>query len=388
VSALGLIVAVVVAGAGAGDADGNATANATPTPTSTSTPTATANANPTEPLSPALPPLPRGEGEKEAPEASSAWFDRSHSFVSDRLLQAVGWFDDLFADGGHVEFEHNGSQLFLRQELRFEDAPRVAPRTDLRLDLRLPQLGNRFERLHLVVYAQRVAQDLADRVGTLRGGTSGQVTAPAGDPTQGSAELRYDLLRALGAAADVGAGVHVDLPPGGYLRTRLRSTFGVAPRTVARLTESGFYDTFQGFGTAMRGELEHEVAAATLLRLDGVAAVSGATRSWEWGGELSALRALGPASAVGVGAALLGHGRGGPTIDTYRLSTRLRASAFRRWLAFEVEPEVAWPLDAITLQRRRAVAASFRVEVQFGAGAANAASPLAPGGVPGMRDTP
>lgn len=348
--------------------------------TSHETATATAPPTPTSTLTPPTPPAAASDLE--------SLLDRSHDAVTRELADAIGWFDDFFADDERREFERNDSALLLRQELRVEDAPRLAPRTDLRLDLRLPQLGERFRRWHVVVYAQTVANGVAQDLASLvpfRGGAAGPALADPGDPSQGSAELRLDLVRALLAHVDVGGGVHIDLPPGGYVRMRLRSTFGLAPRTLGRVTASAFYDSAQRLGTATHGAVEHRLGAATLLRLDGVASVTGVSRGWEWGGQASALRALDARYAVGASAGLLGHGGGGATIDTYRVATRLRAQAWRDWFYVEVEPEVAWPLDALTLARHRVFAVTFRLDVQFGASAARPPD-VAP--VQGARDTP
>ena len=309
-------------------------------------------------------------GATDVPDATSpppeTWFDRSHSAVSNGIVEAIGWFDHFFADRDHLEYERNGSTLLLRQELRLEDTPRIAPAFDVRIDLRLPQLGSRFERWHVVVYAQHVAEDVANRIASLGGGGAGPALAQTGDPGQSAAELRYDLASALLARVDVGGGVHIQIPPGGYLRTRLRSSFAVAPRWIAHLAQSGFYDSFQRFGTSSHAELEHHLAEGTLLRWDGVAFVTQVSRGWEWGSEVSALHALGPSHALALTAGFVGHGRGGPVVDRYRVSSRLRAGIFRRWLFVELEPEVAWPLDAITLVRQRVLALSFRVDVLFG----------------------
>src|SRR6266542_6480983 len=50
-----------------------------------------------------------GEGDLSGTSAptnsdSDSWLDRSHAAVSQGLLDAIGWFDDFFADEGHLEF--------------------------------------------------------------------------------------------------------------------------------------------------------------------------------------------------------------------------------------------------------------------------------------------
>jgi hypothetical protein len=303
-----------------------------------------------------------------ARRAAGGWLDRSHAAISHGLVDAVSWFDHFFGDGEHHEFEGNGSAVLVRQELRLEGGPRATPRVDARLDLRMPQLGERFERLHVVVYAESVARDVANGIVSLRDGLAGPARGEAGsDAAGGAAELRFDLVHALFSQADVGAGVHLDLPPGGYVRARLRSAFGVAPRTVARFTEMAFLDTIQRLGVTGHGQLEHQLAPLTLLRADAVAGVAQTSRGWEWGSELSALHALTPTTALGASAGFSGHGQGGAAIDTWRIATKARAQAFRSWVFVEVEPEVAWPRDPLSGARSRVVAVSLRLDVQFSA---------------------
>ncbi|MFL5270541.1 MAG: hypothetical protein ACJ79E_00515 [Anaeromyxobacteraceae bacterium] len=284
-----------------------------------------------------------------------------------RLVGAISWFDHFFADGEYHEFEHNASSLLMRQELRMESGPRAVPRVYARLDLHLPQLGERFQHLHVVVYAQSFARDVADAVLSVRDRLAGPPRNDVAEGAGGAAELRLDLLHAFFAHADVGGGLRLELPPGAYVRARLRSTLRVAPRTAARFTELAFLDTIQRLGASAHGQLEHQLDAATLLRADAVASVAQTSRGWEWGGELSGLRALTSTTALGLSAGFSGHGQGGPVVDTWRLATRLRAEAFRRWVYVEAEPELAWPLDLLTRSRRRVLAVTVRLDVQFSA---------------------
>ncbi|MFL5262600.1 MAG: hypothetical protein ACJ79L_09420 [Anaeromyxobacteraceae bacterium] len=368
-SAAALVLAALLSVAADATADADATPCVPPERSeaeSKGEPPATATAADPDPA-PSRDDILDADGTVDAGRDAGGWLDRSHAALAKGFVDAVSWFDHFFGDGEHHEFEGNGSALLLRQELRLEGGPRAIPRVDARLDLRMPELGHRFERLHVVVYAQSVARDVANAIVSPRDGLAGPARGEAGDAAGGAAELRLDLVHALLSQADVGAGVHLQVLPGAYVRARLRSAFGVAPRTVARLTEMAFADTIQRLGVTAHGQLEHQLAPVTLLRADAVAGVAQTSRGWEWGSELSALHRLTPATALGASAGFAGHGQGGAAIDTWRVATKARAQVFRSWVFVEVEPEVAWPRDPLTGARPRVFAVSLRLDVQFSA---------------------
>jgi hypothetical protein len=68
--------------------------------------------------------------------------------------------------------------------------------------------------------------------------------------------------------------------------------------------------------------------------------------------------------------ALLGSASGasdaGAVVERWRVATRLRRDAFRRWIFLELEPEGTWTRP-VGGGRKRVLGLTFRVEVQFDA---------------------
>jgi hypothetical protein len=101
-----------------------------------------------------------------------------------------------------------------------------------------------------------------------------------------------------------------------------------------------------------------------VVRWRNVARTTQAVNGVTWGSELGVVKELAPTTAVAAGAGVAGLPGTGFTDDRYRAFTRMRWSSLRRWLYFEVEPEVFWARDLVG-DFRQGVASTVRVEINF-----------------------
>jgi hypothetical protein len=87
---------------------------------------------------------------------------------------------------------------------------------------------------------------------------------------------------------------------------------------------------------------------------------------------IAALHAFTPTAALAFGFDGVGSTGAAVGFDRYRAFVRLRRDLLRRWIFFEVEPEVAWPWTP-EHGRTQVYAVTFRLELQLeAAGAAEA----------------
>lgn len=301
-------------------------------------------------------PLPAGAGPTPFTLLEEdTWLDAGHALLGERVLGTIFALDRFFSDERDLEPERNRSFLRWRNDLRlaqYAGPPRY--RTGLRADLRFPGVSRWLDRLKLV-FTGETSDPLSTVFPDAR---------PADRARGADAELRYALLDTLRTHLDVGAGALFSWPPGGFGRLRFRAARPIGELGLVRFAEIGFWRSDVGFGETTELALERALLAGAALRLGGGATLSDRSHGLEWGSELSVIRQFGRAAIV-VGSGAWGATRPISEIDGWRVYTRFRQDFFRRWLFFELEPEVAWPLDRDVGSRPRTFAATFRMEVQF-----------------------
>jgi hypothetical protein len=300
-------------------------------------------------------------GPPPGPETPQGWLDLGHSLLAETALWPVVRLDRFFSDEREVDLDRPRSFVRLRNDLRLEDTGRVAYGVSLRADLTVPSLDRRLRRLRLTISGER-AEPLEGGLGP--GGPGGSEGLPAEPGGQASAGLRYLILDDLFTQTDAQAGVLTRLPPGVYARLRYRRQVPLGELLLARASASGFWQTDTGWGTREDLDLERRLSHRLLLRLANTGTVTERSRGLEWGSELSLLAAVSPRSAASLGAAALGASDAGAVVETWRLLARYRRDVLRRWIFVELEPEARWIRPAGG-GRRRVLALTLRLELQF-----------------------
>ncbi|WP_243338626.1 hypothetical protein [Anaeromyxobacter soli] len=335
------------------------------------------------PEAPGAPPPQPDEGPGapgERPAGGDNWLDASHAFIAERMLAPVIVFDRFFSDETELEAERSLSFVRWRNELKLRRGHPPSYTVGLRADLRLPGMNRVLDRLRFVVEGQT-----RDAISALLPSEGEEPTDAVGT---GGAELRVRVWEGLLAHGDLGAGFLLQLPPGGFVRARLRWAIPVGPLFLTRVATSGFWRTDTHLGTSLDAALERGIRRYALLRLSGSGRLTQRSRGVEWSSGLAALRAFSPTVAMSIGVGMEGTTRGRPSVDRYSASTRFRTDVYRRWLFFEVEPEVSWPWTP-ERGREREYALMLRLEVQFrgwdaprGQGMRRAPEPLEPADPP------
>jgi hypothetical protein len=310
---------------------------------------------------PLLPEAEAEERERPAPAAApEGWVDVSHEAVARGVFDVVEWFDRFFADDRRLEVGRSESFMSLQGALKFSSTGRVTPGYGIRLSATLPRLGSWLGRLRLVITG------VTPETQTPTSADPGSAPrAPGQTSPQASVEIRYDLVRARRTVVDLGTGILLGWPPHVFGRARLTHVEPLWEGALARLTPAAFWVAGEtGFGTATQVDLEQQLAAADRLRVSQAIGITQASAGWEGGTELVLYHALSPTSALLFSASWLGATQPYPYAKLYRLAVRLRRDFWRKWLFFQLEPEVTWPKDP-GLPRRREEALIFRLEVHF-----------------------
>ena len=306
------------------------------------------------------------------------WIDTGHAYIEQRLFYVVLHLDRFFADERDVDPERSRSFVRWRSAVRFaEDHGQLTVTTGVRATIALPALDQRLRRLRLVLAGgTREAVDAPSRPA----GTGAPLpTAEDEAIGPGDAGLRYFVWDAVATKLDFGAGALLEWPLGAYGRLRFRWVVPIGRVVLLRTVASAFWRTDLGFGTDATLELQRPIHRSLVVRLAGAGMRAEKSHGVEWSGELSlrmvltqrvaaqtAVEINGATDAVANAtdpATALPRAVRAAQLERIRLYARFRRDLYRRWLFFEVEPEIAWPWNPVR-GRYSAWGGTIRVEVQ------------------------
>ncbi|MBY5992987.1 hypothetical protein [Ferrimonas balearica] len=280
-------------------------------------------------------------------EAEQRWYDKAHNLLSTRAQGSALWFDDFFGPSDEADQASSHFRLRLQQRL-FERDPnefkvRVSasyylPRTEQRLKLLLES------------DADSELTEIRDEQSEDGGGGT-------------RAALRWTPLdyRVWDLSFDLGVKLSSGLDP--FARTRARYYHSLDERTVVKLSQELKIEAQDGWSETTRATLER-IHSDTGYRLHGRATYGEETEGMEWTTTLVRAERLTARSALATFLSFSGktHDEEEQS-EIIRLGANYRRNFLRKWLFYEVEPQMTWPrkYDYVTNLELR-----LTLEVQFG----------------------
>ncbi|GAB4171786.1 MAG: hypothetical protein Kow0020_06640 [Wenzhouxiangellaceae bacterium] len=284
-----------------------------------------------------------------------SWLDRTHAYLSRKLCEPAAWFDGFFGDPRALEETPVGSFFRVRNSLIWDQTKDFGHDIRVSANLSLPNVSDRIRLL--------VSRDEGDDPGQ---GTADDISRDADEDDQTRLGLRFLLGNRGRAQFDIDGTVKVS---GGGLnpraRARMRYTQGLSRDTLARWTQTVFWERKDGFGTTSRADWEWLPDALTLVRLTGRGTVSEDSDGVDWRTGLIGFRQLGRRTAIRSELGGIGHTDPDFEAEEWFVNFRFRRTFLRDWLFYELQPEHAWPLDPETGKRRSDWRFIFTIEIQF-----------------------
>jgi len=283
-----------------------------------------------------------------------SWLDRTHSYLSRKLCEPAAWFDGFFGSERAYEETPIGSFIRVRNSMVWDETENFGHEIRLSANISLPRVSDR-------------VRLLISRDESIEGdGSFDDDIGRGDDDEQTRLGLRF-LLSELGRT-QLDADATVKVNSGGLnprARGRLRHVRGLTDATLARWTQTVFWELDEGFGTISRADWEWLPDRLTLVRVTGRGTLSQDTDGIDWRTGLIGFRQLNRVSAVRSEIGAFGYTDPDPTIEEYFVNFRYRRSFLRDWLFFELQPEHAWPIDEETGRRRADWRFIFTLEIQF-----------------------
>ena len=329
-----------------------APAQPTPAPQPAAPPQPTAPPQPAEPA-PASPPP------QEEPGAIEKSIDETHEFLQRGILQQTIRLDNFFGEVKADSQRQTAYELRLRNSVRVEERGNLRFGTSVRLNARLSRIS---DRLRLAISGDREPEPFAPSLPEDPGNPGFNRTSQTTRVV--NTELRYGLVQTPATDIFLGAGFRVVLPPEAFLRSRYQHTHRFSDVALIRVAETFYTKNTDAIGETTELALERSLTPKYLLRWASTGTVSYETEGLEWGTELSLLHELSPRSAITVTGGVYGNTTVADVITNYRLATRYRRNFLRKWLFYEVEPEISWP-RAADGSFHTAYACTFLLEIVF-----------------------
>lgn len=290
---------------------------------------------------------------------TSNTFDETHDQFERDILERVIRIDNFFGNVNTGTQQKTGYQLRWRNSLRQDEGGKTTLGTSLWANLRLSRAS---ERLRLVFSGEKDTDPLSSSLPQDPGNPGFDRNSPSMRVV--NTELRYSLIDTSAMDMFLGAGVRLRIPTEAFLRTRFQYTYKIDDSSQLRLAETLFIKSSDRLGETTEVYLERLIDKKTLVRWANSGTYSHEIKGLEWGSELSLIRELSPRSGI----TLTGGGYGNTSIydgvGNYRTLVRYRRNFLRRWLFYEVEPEVAWQRRADGNFSSNA-ALTFRLEIMF-----------------------
>jgi hypothetical protein len=285
--------------------------------------------------------------------------DVVHASLERGILRQEIRFDNFFGDVHSENLRQTKYEIRWRNSFRIEHAWDVLNGTSFRAHFVLSRIN---ERLRLVIAGE-------DEPGVTRQTLPQDPGNPGFDRTTPTAhfantELRYELVQSPTMNIFLGAGVRIALPFEAFIRSRFQYTKHLNDITLMRIAETFFVKNTDLLGETTEFSFERLIGKHTIIRWSSAGTASEEIEGVEWGTELSLLQELSPKSAITLTGGIYGVSSTAGLVSNYRLLARYRRNFLRKWLFYELEPEVSWTRDTFGTYPPT-YAFTFRFEVVF-----------------------
>ncbi len=293
---------------------------------------------------------------------SDAWYDQTQAYISESVCSSAVWFDHFFANE-RDEAENVNRYIRLTTTTSYRKVEGFE--SNIRLSGRV-EFPNVEKKLHLLLESER-DKDAMDVLS--QGNQTTHLLNKNNANKNNSVGLRWDVSQKPNSSFSMQAGLRFNKTINLRLQGRYRYTYPLEEDSLARLTQTVFWEGNEGVGENTRLDLEKLLAPQTLLRFSQNVGISEVSKGKEWLSEVALFHHFTKEKAGAL--TLWASGATKPTdnisgLEETGFSVRYRQSFYRPWLFFEIEPHYRWVRKEFTRDYQPSPGIIARVEIQFG----------------------
>ncbi len=289
----------------------------------------------------------------QAEPATETLVDTTHSSISAGLNSASQWFDDFFGDP-RIDEEPAGTMLRLRGSTIMTEAEGVSFKGKIKLNVELPNLKSRYQLILSNEDDDLSAEAASGTQSPERPGVQDKGTSLG---LQYTKRTNQNLIYSNRVSIDYEDGLNPQL------KTRLRYTLPVSEASQFNFTQALTWENNEGFGQENRIDFDYTLNDQMLLRTTGNGLFSESSNGYEWLALQQLLTSFSHKKAMTFGSYVRGETRPQNHVTEYVLFTEYRQSFIKKWLFFELRPEINWQREH---QFKAATAFTLTLEVRFG----------------------
>ena len=278
-----------------------------------------------------------------------SWYDDSQIYINSRFCEPALWFDNFFANDRIFDEGVAGTYIRWRNEFIYDEEDDFSFVTAIAASVELPGFKNKLR----LTYSGEEDEDLRD------------IAPGSGEEASNSLGLQLDMVE------NVRTKFSVKVSASPKILLRYRYTYPVLDNVTLRLTQEA--ERLKNTNTARTlFNIEHAIRQDFLFRSSTEAKFSEDFEGAEWLQAFVLYQRINKKTSLSYESSVNGITQPMSLATNYRLGLRFRKNFHRRWLFYEVAPEISWPVTLdeqrqfIEKERRSKWLLFFRLEVHFG----------------------
>ena len=288
------------------------------------------------------------------------WIDRLHRGLYRTICLSAAGFDGFFGNA-RFDDEYQATHGSVAVGTLWDQRDHWDPSIRFRVQVRLPQMSERFSAFVGKVNPDEYVTDLRDDFDTLPRQFAGE------DDDAVLLGLGYRQPGRSGGQFDAGVGVKLDWPLDPFAKGTYRLALPFLKRNILRLQETIFWQESEGrFGATTRIDLERLLAEAFLVRWTASGTFAQETEGVRWFSSLTLYQNLGNGRALAYQGSILGESDQEVPITDYGLRVIYRRRIHLEWLFLELRSSLTWPRETLLEPREADWGAGVALEMLFG----------------------
>lgn len=275
-------------------------------------------------------------------EEDANLIDDVHIYLNESFCNPAVWFDSFFSDERIDEEVRPGSNLRWQNDYIEDEFGVSKYTTKFRGSFKLPKAS---KKLRLVFEG-----DPEDSVS--------DIVPSNTEDSESNIGLLYEITRSPRASLSS----KLSLSPS--LTIRYRYSLPVSEHFTTSFTQQLFYKD-SAFGASATVDFIYSFSEDLILRQANNLGRREDDDASKWFTGLTLLQRLNEKSALSYESSYNGTTEPEVFATNARIAVRYRRQIYRKWLFFEVAPEVTWPRELITDKRKKTSAVFLRLEVNF-----------------------
>lgn len=277
------------------------------------------------------------------------WYDSTQAYINAKFCEPALWFDNFFATDRVFDEGVAGTYIRWRNDFTYDEEEYFKFKMSLKASVVLPGMNNRLR----LTFEGDEDEDLRD------------IAPGSGDEAQNSLNLQIDFIKKTHSKFSAS----ISLKP--RIRFRYRYTYPIYDTITLRLTQEVQREK-SVHSAKTRFDFEKLLDDSFLIRATTEGEISEEFDGVDWLQAFTLYHRINKKTSLSYEASVRGISKPLWQAIDYRLAVRFRKNFHRRWLFYEISPEMTWPITydenrlLIEQDRRSKWLLFFRIEAHFG----------------------